>query len=51
MAAPEFRSGPPARLTSWSQKGPNWGSANEVKMMQKRDASVMETGAKLTSLV
>ena len=35
-AAPAFRSGPPLRLTSWTDKGPDWGSVNEVLMLQKR---------------
>ena len=35
----------------WTRKGPNWGSAGEVKMLQKHVVSVMETGAKLTNVV
>jgi hypothetical protein len=31
VAPAEFRSGPPARLTSWLKKGLDWGSAAEVK--------------------
>lgn len=35
-AAPAFRSGPLLRLTSWTDKGPYWGSVNEVLLLQKR---------------
>ena len=31
-APPGFRSGPPARLTTWIRKGMDWGSATEVKV-------------------
>lgn len=50
-AAPEFRSGPPMRLTSWTKKDLNWGSTDKVKKLQKRVSNVMETGAKLTNVV
>ena len=30
VAAPEFRSGIPTRLTSWKEKGLSWGSSVEL---------------------
>jgi hypothetical protein len=35
-AAPAFRSGPPTRLATWTTKSPDWGSANDLKVLQKR---------------
>jgi hypothetical protein len=51
VAPAEFRSGPPTRLTSWLKKGLNWGSAEEVKSLQKRITSMIETNIKLTNVV
>jgi hypothetical protein len=50
-AAPEFRSGPPARLASWTKKGLDWGSPTEVKLLQQRVSSMIKAGAKLTNVV
>src|SRR3954466_12809301 len=35
IAAPEFRSGPPTRLTSWKETGMSWGYKEEVTGLQK----------------
>ena len=32
-ATPDFRSGPPTRLTSWTSKGLDWGSQPKVQML------------------
>ena len=32
-AAPAFRSGPPRQLTSWINKGLNWGPVNDVPIL------------------
>lgn len=50
VAIPEFRSGPPTRLTSWTTKGLDWGSQTEVKMLQKRITNVLGTNTGLTML-
>jgi hypothetical protein len=50
-AAPGFRSGPPARLTSWTRKGLDWGSPTEVESLQKRVSSMIRVGATLTNVV
>ena len=34
IAAPEFRSGPPTRLTSWKETGLSWGDEKEVTGLQ-----------------
>ena len=34
VAAPEFRSGVPMRLTSWQEKGLTWGSSNKITGLQ-----------------
>ena len=34
VAAPEFRSGIPTRLTSWKEKGLSWGSSVELDGLQ-----------------
>ena len=35
-AAPEFRFGAPLRLTSWTEKGLNWSSSDELSLLQMR---------------
>jgi hypothetical protein len=50
-AAPEFRSGPPARLTSWTRKGLDWGSPTEVESLQKCISNMIRAGATLTNVV
>src|SRR5215216_3879719 len=40
-AAPVFRSGPPLRLASWTNKGLDWGSSDEVLMLLKHIKSMI----------
>ena len=47
-ATPEFRSGPPMRLASWINKGLDWGSTDEVLMLQKRIKNIIEKNTSLT---
>ena len=50
-AAPIFRSGPPTRPASWINNSPDWGSTDDLKALQKRVFSVMETSAKLVDVI
>ena len=50
-ATPEFRSGPPMRLASWINKGLDWGSTDEVLMLQKRTKNIIEKNTSLTDVV
>ena len=50
-AAPDFRSGPPLRLTSWTAKGLDWGSQPEVMLLQKRISNVLGKNTGLTNLI
>ena len=34
VAAPEFRSGIPMRITSWKEKGLSWGNSKELTRLQ-----------------
>nr|XP_020166448.1 fibrous sheath CABYR-binding protein-like [Aegilops tauschii subsp. strangulata] len=50
-ATPDFRSGPPTRLTSWTAKGLDWGSKPEVQMLHKRISSVLGENIGLTNVI
>jgi len=50
-ATPEFRSGPPMWLASWINKGLDWGSTNEVLMLQKRIKNIIEKNTSLTDVI
>ena len=50
-ATPEFRSGPPMRLASWINKGLDWGSTDEVLMLQKRIKNIIEKNTSLTDVI
>src|SRR5215216_7583581 len=50
-AAPVFRSGPPLRLASWTNKGLDWGSSDEVLMLQKCIKSLIEKDINLTDVI
>ena len=50
-AAPEFRSGPPMHLTSWTNKGLDWGSTDKVMMMQKCIKSMIKKHTSLTDVI
>ena len=51
MAEPAFRSGPPERLTSWTDKSPNWGSQVEVTTLQGHVSDVISKGYQLSTVV
>ena len=50
-AAPEFKSGPPMRLTSWLNKGLDWASSNEVSALQTRVKSMVDKNIKLVNVI
>ena len=50
-AIPEFRSGPPMRLTSWNTKGLDWGSQTEVQALQMRITNMLGKNIGLTNMV
>ena len=51
MAAPEFRSGIPTRLTSWKEKGLSWGSSVELDGLQKCIRNMASKKLKLVNIV
>ena len=51
VAAPEFRSGIPTRLTSWKEKGLSWGSSVELDGLQKCIRSMASKKLKLVNIV
>ena len=51
MAAPEFRSGIPTRLTSWKEKGLSWGSSVELDGLQKCIRNMISKKLKLVNIV
>ena len=51
VAAPEFRSGIPMRLTSWKEKGLSWGSSVEVDGLQKCIQNMARKKLKLVNIV
>ena len=50
-ATPDFRSGPPMRLTSWTAKGLDWGSTAKVQMLQKRNTNMIDNNPGHTNLI
>ena len=50
-ATPAFRSGHPLQLTSWTNKGLDWGSSDEVLMLQKRIKSMIGKDITLADVV
>ena len=50
-ATPAFRSGPPLRLTSWINKGLDWGSTDEVQTLQSRIQSILEKDTGLINVI
>ena len=50
MAIPEFRSGSPTRLTSWTAKGLDWGSQTEVLVLQTRITNVLGKNVGLSNV-
>ena len=51
VAAPEFRSRIPTRLTSWREKGLSWGSSMELTGLQKCNRNMMSKKIKLVNVV
>ena len=51
VAAPEFRSGPPTRLTSWKETGLLWGSKEEVTGLQTCIQILVNKQLKLVNVV
>ena len=51
VAAPEFRSGIPMRLTSWKKKGLSWGSSVELDGLQKCIRNMTSKKLKLVNIV
>ena len=51
VAAPEFRSGIPMRLTSWKEKGLSWGSSVELTGLQNCVKNMISKKIKLVNVV
>ena len=51
VAAPEFQSGIPMRLTSWKEKGLSWGSPIELTGLQTCIQTLVDKKLKLVNVV
>ena len=51
VAAPEFRSGIPMRLTSWKEKGLSWGNSKELTRLQSCIQNMVDKKLKLVNIV
>ena len=51
VAAPAFRSGPPPQLTSWINKGLDWGPVNDVPILQSRIRDLLERDVSLVTVM
>ena len=51
VAAPEFRSGPPTRLTSWKETGLSWGKKGELTGLQTCIQTLVDKKLKLVNVV
>src|SRR3954467_15526349 len=51
VATPEFRSGPPTRLTSWKETGLSWGNKGEVTGLQTCIQNLANKQLKLVNVV
>ena len=51
VAAPEFRSGAPVRLTPWEKKGLSWGDSTELAGLQTCIKSMKEKNIKLVNMI
>jgi hypothetical protein len=49
--APEFKFGPPMRLTSWLKKSLDWASSDEVSALQMRIKSMVDKNIKLVNVI
>nr|XP_020155682.1 neurofilament heavy polypeptide-like [Aegilops tauschii subsp. strangulata] len=50
-ATPAFKSGSPLQLASWTNKGLDWGSSDEVLMLQKCIKSIIDKNICLTNVI
>ena len=50
-AVPAFRSGPPLRLASWTNKGLDWGSPNDVLTLQQRVKIMVDKDITLADVI
>ena len=50
VAAPEFRSGIPTRLTSWKETGLSWGNSAEVTTLQTCIKDLISRKVKLVTV-
>ena len=50
-AAPEFKSGPPMRLTSWLNKGLDWESPDEVTTLESRIKGMINKKSSLPTVI
>ena len=51
VAAPEFRSGIPMRLTSWKEKGLSWGNSKELTGLRSCIQNMVDKKLKLVKIV
>ena len=51
VTAPEFRSGPPTRLTSWKESGRIWGDSEELTELQACIQKLVDKKLKLVNVV
>ena len=51
VAAPEFRSGPPSQLASWTDVGRNYGPASDVPELQNHIRELIERDINLVSIM
>ena len=51
VASPEFRSGPPTRLTSWKETGLSWGKKGELTRLQTCIQTLVDNKLKLVNVV
>ena len=51
VAPPEFRSGPPTRLTSWKEMGLSWGKKGELTGLQTCVQTLVDKKLKLVNVV
>ena len=51
VAPPEFRSGPPTRLTSWKETGLSWGKKGELTGLQTCIQTLVDKKLKLVNVV
>ena len=51
VAVPEFRSGPPTRLTSWKETGLSWGKNGKLTGLQTSVQTLVSRNLKLVNVV